>query len=113
MMWCKIIFGSLVADYQDGENWVDFTMLDVSSKDLNKLLNVFFLDNDEDSLIQKDNPNGQFSVSSLYRFSFDECQEPIWAKAWFKGMTPKINIFLWILLQDKILTIDNLKKKGL
>ena len=59
----------------------------------------------------KDNPNVQFSVSSLYRKRYDECQEPIWAKAWFKGMTPKINIFFQILLQDKIFTIDNLKKK--
>ena len=29
-----------------------------------------------------------------------------------KGLTPKINIFFWILLQDKILTLDNLVKKG-
>ena len=32
--------------------------------------------------------------------------------AWVKGMTPKINIFFWILLQNKILTLDNLKKRG-
>ena len=29
-----------------------------------------------------------------------------------KGMTPKVNIFFWILLQNKILTLDNLKKRG-
>lgn len=36
---------------------------------------------------------------------------PCWAKAWFPGLTPKINIFLWILLQNNILTIDNLRKR--
>ena len=29
-----------------------------------------------------------------------------------KGMPPKVNIFFWILLQNKILTLDNLKKRG-
>ena len=29
-----------------------------------------------------------------------------------KGMTPKVNIFFWILLQNKVLTIDNLIKRG-
>ena len=41
-----------------------------------------------------------------------EHPEPCWAKAWFKGMTPKVNIFFWILLQDKILIMDNLLKRG-
>lgn len=35
-----------------------------------------------------------------------------WAKAWYPGFTPQINIFLWILLQNNILTIDNLRKRG-
>ena len=29
-----------------------------------------------------------------------------------KGLTPKVNIFFWILLQNKILTLENLKKRG-
>ena len=51
-------------------------------------------------------------MSSVYANAFEEHQEPCWAKAWFKGMTPKVNIFFWILLQEKILTTDNLLKKG-
>ena len=47
----------------------------------------------------------------VYVDSFDMNPEPYWAKAWVKGMTPKINIFFWILL-TKILTIDNLMKRG-
>ena len=52
------------------------------------------------------------SISSTYANSFDVHDEPCWAKAWVKGMTPKVNIFFWILLQNKILTLDNLKKRG-
>lgn len=94
MLQCKAIFGSSVADYHDGENWVDLSTMDASLKDLNLRLNVVFLVNEEDTLIWRDNPNGQFSISSLYRNSYEDCQEPVWDTAWFKGMTPKINIFL-------------------
>ena len=31
--------------------------------------------------------------------------------AWVRGMTPKNNIVFWILLQNKILSLDNLKKR--
>ena len=29
-----------------------------------------------------------------------------------KGMTPKVNVYFWILLQNKVLTVDNLIKRG-
>lgn len=37
---------------------------------------------------------------------------PVWAKAWIKNLTPKVNYFSWILLQNKILTTNNLCKRG-
>ena len=57
MMQCKTTFGSLISYYQDAENWLDLAMVDISLKDLNKILNVVFLANVEDSLIWKDKPN--------------------------------------------------------
>lgn len=33
-------------------------------------------------------------------------------EAWLPGLTPKINIFYWLALQNKILTHDNLMKRG-
>ena len=39
-------------------------------------------------------------------------ENPIWAKAWIPRLTPKVNIFFWLLLQSKILTLDNLAKTG-
>ena len=58
MMQCKTTSGSLVTDYWEGDKWVDLTRVDDSLVDLNKLLNVVFLVNKEDSLIWKANHNG-------------------------------------------------------
>ena len=44
-----------------------------SLNDLNKMLNVVFLVNEEDSLIWKFNSIGLFSVNSLYGNTFDDC----------------------------------------
>lgn len=49
----------------------------------------------------------------MYANAFEDYQALSWAKAWFEGMTPKINICFWILLKDKILTPDNLMKRGM
>ena len=57
-------------------------------------------------------PSGQFKVSSLFK-SKEKGNQPFWTKAWIKGLIPKINIFYWILLQNKILTLDNLQKRDI
>ena len=54
----------------------------------------------------------KYSVA-LGCFSFwNRMEKPIYVKAWITGLILKINIFLWLLLQDKVLTLDNLAKKG-
>ena len=73
----------------------------------------FFLNQNEDELIWKNDPSGVFSIGSAYDDSFDDYEEPCWAKAWVKGMKPKVNIFFLIHLQNKFLTLDNLKKRGI
>lgn len=113
MVQCKSFFGSDTVDYWEGDKWVDLTRVDDSLNELNKMLNFVFLVNEEDSLIWNFNPNGLFFVSSLYGYTFEDYHEPHWAKAWFKGLSPKVNIIFWILLEDKILITDNLKNKGL
>ena len=44
-----MVFGTYVADYWEDGNWVDFSRVDISLKDLNKMLNVVFLIDEEDS----------------------------------------------------------------
>jgi hypothetical protein len=39
-------------------------------------------------------------------------KDPIWTAVWKSKFWPKISTFLWLLLQNKILTWDNLQKRG-
>ena len=110
---CKTIFGTHVANYWEEDKWVNLARVDGAINDLKKMLNVVFIVHDEDTLIWKFNPNGLFSISSLYGNTFEYCYVPCQAKAQFKGLTPKVNIFFGILLQDKILSTDNLMKKSM
>lgn len=66
--------------------------VDEALNDLNKMLNAIFLVQEEDDLIWKFNPNGLFSISSLYGNAFEDYHVPCRAEAWFKGLTPKVNI---------------------
>ena len=109
---CKNQIGTFVVDYWKDDMWVDLNSVDHNLVELGKCLNVFFLNHEEDDLIWKTNPSGMYSIASTYANSFDNHDEPCWPKAWVKGMTPKVNIFFWILLQNKFLTLDNLKKRG-
>lgn len=66
----------------------------------------------EDEIIWQAEPSGQFKVSSIF-VSKEKVNLPFWSQAWVKGLIPKVNIFLWALLQNKILTLDNLQKRGI
>ena len=77
--------------------WISNSM-DHNLAKLSKCLHAFFLNHKEDDLIWKTDPSGIFSIASAYANSFDVHDEPYWAKAWVKHMTPKVNIFFWILL---------------
>ena len=111
LLWSDL-FRIFVEDYWEGNKWLDLKRVDRNLNDLNNILNVVFLSHEEDELIWKFNPNGLFSMSSMYVNDFGEHPQPCWAKAWFKGMTPKVNIFFWILLQDFFYTLNNLLKRG-
>ena len=66
----------------------------------------------EDKMIWNTDSSGQFKVSTLF-VSREKGNIPYWSQAWIKGLIPKINIFYWIMLQNKILTQDNLQKMGI
>lgn len=65
----------------------------------------------EDLTVWGIDSRGCFKVSSVF-ISEDKVNYPMWAKAWIKGIIPKINIYFWTMLQNKILTLDNLQKRG-
>lgn len=62
-------------------------------------------------MIWGDNSCGNYSVASRYMALWSSKERPPWSKAWIPGLTPKINIFYWLALQNKILTQDNLLKR--
>lgn len=76
------------------------------------ILNATFINNNMDIIIWGDNLNGKYSFSSIYFSLWDSLEKPIWAQAWIFSLTPKINIFFSLLLQEKIIALDNLAKRG-
>lgn len=72
----------------------------------------FERDNKEDSLIWRETLDGKYSVSSSMVIQNKVMEEiPIWDKVWNKKLIPKVNIFFWIFIQNKVLTLDNLQKR--
>jgi hypothetical protein len=58
---------------------------------------------------------GNFSVKEAYYLQGnyqDQAKESIWGKIWNSTLWPKVSIFLWLTVQNRILTWDNLKKWG-
>lgn len=110
---CKNLIGPFVADYWIDNAWVDLSRLDPNLVELRNCLNVFFLIHKEDELIWSNDTSGDYFFTLADADAFANYEEPCWAKAWMKGMTPKVNIFFWILLQNKVLTLDNLQKRGM
>ena len=65
-----------------------------------------------DEIIWGETNDGKYYVALGYEAMKNVDRTLVWAKAWFPGPTPKINIFLWIMLQNHILMVDNLTKRG-
>lgn len=71
------------------------------------------LSSDQDKIIWADSSYGIYTVASSYSSQIPQTQDAklLWAKAWIPSLTPKINVFFWLLLQNRILTINNLIKR--
>ena len=75
-------------------------------------LNAFSLyPHNKDIMVWGIEPRGCFKISSIFRLE-DKGNDPLWVKTLAKGLIPKINIFFCTMLQNKILTLDNLQKRG-
>jgi hypothetical protein len=71
--------------------------------------------NDPDILRWGHSPHGNFTLKEGYTLQegFQSLpKDPIWTTVWKSKFWPKISMFLWLLLQNKILTWDNLQKRG-
>jgi len=61
-------------------------------------------------------PKGTFSVKEAYGIIAgwsNQQQQKEWSRLWEAKLWPKISIFLWLVCKKRILTWDNLKKRGM
>lgn len=114
-MWanyCIRQFVLKVSDYRTDQGWKNLSLIFENLKLIMTMLNSMVINNKRDEVIWGDNPSGYYSVASGYNSLWSLKEKPPWVKAWLPCLTPKINIFYWLALQDKILTQDNLIKRG-
>ena len=89
-----------------GRDWI---------RELNYLLEEYrILERDKnDEFIWKATLAVEFSVKSTYKLMFEKNLEPNdWGNVWFNHLILKNNIFWWTTIHGKIVTIDNLIKRG-
>jgi len=57
--------------------------------------------------------NGIYSTQSLYAVINFRGVQPVFVPAvWNIKVPPKIQVFLWLLSNNKLMTVDNLAKRG-
>jgi hypothetical protein len=65
-------------------------------------------------MICPDESNGVYSSKSLYAIINFRGVKPIYLPAvWSSKIPPIVQIFLWLLSQNKVMTRDNLRKRGI
>jgi len=65
-----------------------------------------------DQIILSFNSNGKFSVQSLYAVINHRGVMPVYEHVvWKLQIPPRVQIFLWLLAKNRVLTRDNLAKR--
>ena len=60
--------------------------------------------------------NGNYTVKEGFKMLTSDSTattESIWKKVWKSYCIPKVNSFIWLLMHNKLLTAENLKKRGI
>ena len=66
-----------------------------------------------DNIAWRWNTSGSFTVRSIYQIlNFRGVNDNKFAVVWELPIPPKIRIFVWLLLNNRILTKKNLSKRG-
>ena len=66
----------------------------------------------EDNLIWQFTPDGVYSSQSMYKIISFRGTTPVFLSSiWDLKIPPRVQIFLWLLSKNKILTRDNLAKR--
>ena len=60
--------------------------------------------------------NGIYTVKEGYKLlqtNLVTASTNLWKKVWNPNCIPKVNCFIWLLMHNKLLTADNLTKRGI
>jgi hypothetical protein len=67
----------------------------------------------EDSIVWRFTPDGKYSASSAYKIQFTGSTADIrWATIWKAKVEQKCRIFMWLMLQNRLPTVDRIIKWG-
>lgn len=107
-----------IAEVWDGHNLMltfkrsfDQRMMD-SWYDLEQVASSIVLRNDTDAMIWRHTASGTYTSSSLYSIiNFRRVKQIYIPSIWSVIIPPKVQVFLWLVSHNKIMTRDNLKKR--
>lgn len=70
--------------------------------------------NDTDAVIWQYEQSGKYSSKSFYAIINFRGVMPVFIPAvWSVEVPPKIQMFLWLLAQNRLMTVDNLFRRGI
>ena len=57
---------------------------------------------------------GAFNIKEAYQIKITSqaVVDDIWKKIWAANLWPKVALFVWLVVRGRILTCDNLRKRG-
>lgn len=81
---------------------------------LEQIIRETSLSGEEDAMIWQYESKGVYSTSSLYSIINFRGVQPIYIPSvWSITVPPRIQVFLWLLSHNKLMTKDNLLKRGI
>jgi hypothetical protein len=108
-----------VADLWDGQN-VRCTFKRTVNENLGRIWleivqlasTITFSEEEDDALVWKFTSNGVYTTQSLYRVINFRGTRPVYTPGiWSLNIPPRVHFFLWLLINNKNLTRDNLAKR--
>jgi hypothetical protein len=83
-------------------------------KEVVSIASTIVLTGEEDALVWQYQSSGLYSFQSLYKIINFRGVVPIYLPAmWKLTIPPRVQFFLWLVSKNKLLTRDNLEKRGL
>lgn len=81
---------------------------------LDEIFRSITLTGEDDALIWQHDSKGEFTTSSLYSIINFRGIKPLYISSiWSIVSPPRVNVFLWLFASIKLITKDNLLKRGI